>query len=430
MSKTNIRRRVFKNPSKSLSNLLEIQVIDKLKTGLGYNAASSTVASPAVESSVNSSEIEEYGLLLLLFTPSNVKKGNPQQKEYKEKGVIDSGFSRHMTENKCYLTEYEDYDGCFVFLVAIVRSKNFGKNNVLFTDTECLVLSSDFKANLMKASLAEVPRKDKFLVFNLKSVVPTKGSNSVRHYEHVAFLSDAILLTFDISIVKRVCVIVFEELALKASDRRVWLNILALLSGFGWDILGLIIRWNKDHLGKFHGKADEGYFVGYSVVIVARNQTNGIAGTKDNIVTGQAQKEKEPEQEYILITLCTTDPLISQGPKDSEEDAGMRHIEMDESGASDKNEKDAQDTRSESEMLNQREMQTEHTNSINTITTPVSTAGSSFDNVAPSPPVNTAGPSVSSANAFEEHLFKRFSPFKNAFTLPYVPNVSSMDNTW
>ncbi|GJW76938.1 hypothetical protein Tco_0138620 [Tanacetum coccineum] len=40
--------------------------------------------------------------------------GNPQQKEYKEKGVIDSGCSRHMTGNKCYLTEYEDYDGGFV----------------------------------------------------------------------------------------------------------------------------------------------------------------------------------------------------------------------------------------------------------------------------------------------------------------------------
>ncbi|GJT55539.1 hypothetical protein Tco_0990593 [Tanacetum coccineum] len=40
--------------------------------------------------------------------------GNPQQKEYKEKGVIDSGCSRHMTGNKCYLIEYEDYDGGFV----------------------------------------------------------------------------------------------------------------------------------------------------------------------------------------------------------------------------------------------------------------------------------------------------------------------------
>ncbi|GKA13106.1 hypothetical protein Tco_0692652, partial [Tanacetum coccineum] len=40
--------------------------------------------------------------------------GNPQQKEYKEKGVINSVCSRHMTGNKCYLTEYEDYDGGFV----------------------------------------------------------------------------------------------------------------------------------------------------------------------------------------------------------------------------------------------------------------------------------------------------------------------------
>ncbi|GKD98661.1 hypothetical protein Tco_1382558, partial [Tanacetum coccineum] len=40
--------------------------------------------------------------------------GNPQQKKYKEKGVIDSGCSRHITGNRCYLTEYEDYDGGFI----------------------------------------------------------------------------------------------------------------------------------------------------------------------------------------------------------------------------------------------------------------------------------------------------------------------------
>ncbi|GJR39801.1 hypothetical protein Tco_1215485 [Tanacetum coccineum] len=43
-----------------------------------------------------------------------VNAGNPRQKEYKEKGVIDSGCSRHMTRNKGYLTKYEDYDGGFV----------------------------------------------------------------------------------------------------------------------------------------------------------------------------------------------------------------------------------------------------------------------------------------------------------------------------
>ncbi|GKE53108.1 ribonuclease H-like domain-containing protein [Tanacetum coccineum] len=49
----------FQNSSKSLNNLLESQVIDKFKTGLQYNAASSTVASPAVESFVNSFEMLE-----------------------------------------------------------------------------------------------------------------------------------------------------------------------------------------------------------------------------------------------------------------------------------------------------------------------------------------------------------------------------------
>ncbi|GJS56224.1 ribonuclease H-like domain-containing protein [Tanacetum coccineum] len=49
----------FQNSYKSLNNLLESQVNDKFKTRLGYNEASSTVASPAVESFMNSSEMLE-----------------------------------------------------------------------------------------------------------------------------------------------------------------------------------------------------------------------------------------------------------------------------------------------------------------------------------------------------------------------------------
>ncbi|GJW29875.1 ribonuclease H-like domain-containing protein [Tanacetum coccineum] len=48
----------FQNSSKSLNNLLESQVIDKFKTGLGYDAA--TAASHAVESFVNLTD--KYGL--------------------------------------------------------------------------------------------------------------------------------------------------------------------------------------------------------------------------------------------------------------------------------------------------------------------------------------------------------------------------------
>ncbi|GKA58411.1 hypothetical protein Tco_0757599, partial [Tanacetum coccineum] len=52
----------FQNSSKSLNNLLESQLCDKFRTGLGYNTASSTAASPAVESfnSFRPSVIEDW----------------------------------------------------------------------------------------------------------------------------------------------------------------------------------------------------------------------------------------------------------------------------------------------------------------------------------------------------------------------------------
>ncbi|GJV55311.1 hypothetical protein Tco_1456316 [Tanacetum coccineum] len=60
---------------------------------------------------------------------------------------------------------------------------------------------------------------------------------------------------------------------------------------------------------------------------------------------GQAKKKTEPEQEYILIPICTTDPLISQGPKESEKDVGIKPTEVNVSGASDKDREDDQATR-------------------------------------------------------------------------------------
>ncbi|GKF77628.1 hypothetical protein Tco_0230098, partial [Tanacetum coccineum] len=43
----------------------------------------------------------------------NAVKGNPQQ-DLKDKSVIDSGCSRHITGNRSYLTDYEEIDKGFV----------------------------------------------------------------------------------------------------------------------------------------------------------------------------------------------------------------------------------------------------------------------------------------------------------------------------
>ncbi|GKF94115.1 hypothetical protein Tco_0283815, partial [Tanacetum coccineum] len=40
-------------------------------------------------------------------------KGNPHQ-DLQEKGVIDSGCSRHMKRNMSYLTNFEEIDGGYV----------------------------------------------------------------------------------------------------------------------------------------------------------------------------------------------------------------------------------------------------------------------------------------------------------------------------
>ncbi|GJX02713.1 ribonuclease H-like domain-containing protein [Tanacetum coccineum] len=171
--------------------------------------------------------------------------------------------------------------------------------------------------------------------------------------------------------------------------------LIDFMKPFGFPVTILNTR---DHLSKFERKGDEGFFGRYSMVskvmrvfnkrtriveetlnirflentpnvtgngpdwlfdvdsltlsmnyvpVITGNQNNGIAGKRDYIVASQAEKKKEPKQEYILIPFCITDPLIYQGPKDSEEDFGVKPIEVDKCEALDKDRKDEQDTRTE-----------------------------------------------------------------------------------
>nr|GFB92166.1 hypothetical protein [Tanacetum cinerariifolium] len=165
--------------------------------------------------------------------------------------------------------------------------------------------------------------------------------------------------------------------------------------------------------------------------VVAVKQTNRIAGTKDNIVASQAKKKKELEQEYILILIYTTDPLNSQVLKDSKVDAAKKATEVDASRVLDNGGQDDQVTISEFKGLLQQERQTKHinsTNSFNTIVLPINIVGPSFANTALPLQINVDG-TPASTNAFKEHPFKQFSPFKNAFSLPHVLIVTLINDT-
>nr|GEW57868.1 ribonuclease H-like domain-containing protein [Tanacetum cinerariifolium] len=131
----------------------------------------------------------------------------PQQ-TLKGKGIIDSGCSRHITRNKAYLVDYQDFNGGpdafggskgqitgkgkirtgklnFEDVYFVKELQNFNlffvsqmcdkKNKVLFTDTECLVLSSDFKLFDENQILLRVLRQQNMDSFNLEYIVPSGG---------------------------------------------------------------------------------------------------------------------------------------------------------------------------------------------------------------------------------------------------------------
>nr|GEX25944.1 ribonuclease H-like domain-containing protein [Tanacetum cinerariifolium] len=112
----------------------------------------------------------------------------------KDKGVIDSGCLRHMIGNMSYLSDFEEINGRYVafggnpkggkitskgklktgkldfddvYFVKEIKLNLFSvsqmcdkKNNVLFTDTECIVLSPEFKVPDENQMLLRLPREN------------------------------------------------------------------------------------------------------------------------------------------------------------------------------------------------------------------------------------------------------------------------------
>ncbi|GKE14211.1 putative ribonuclease H-like domain-containing protein, partial [Tanacetum coccineum] len=183
---------------------------------------------------------------------------------------------------------------------------------------------------------------------------------------------------------------------------------------------------------KFDGKADEGFFVGYSFnsktfrvlnsrtriveetlhitflekkpnvagsgpewlfdidtltksmnykPVVKRIQTNGNAGTKESIDAGQAEKKTVPSHKYILLPLCTQNLPFSSSSKDSP-DAGFKPSrEEEKKDAEDQEDKDSEVPNIEEPKVNQEK--DENINSINIINTVSSTVNTAsiVDNV-------------------------------------------------
>ncbi|GJW89409.1 putative ribonuclease H-like domain-containing protein [Tanacetum coccineum] len=371
-----------------------------------FKRAQSHVSSPFNKSTTNknSNYNEKVNIVRGNVTTTGPKVvGNPQL-ELQKKRVIDNGCSRHMTGNKSYLSDYEEIDGGFVAFggnskggkitgkgkirtgkldfedVYFVKELNFNlfsvsqmcdkKNSVLFTDTECVILSFDFKLTDKNHVLLKVPRKDNMYCVDLRNVVPQGGltclftkatlyesnlwhrrlgmkqfcemkgikreisvvrtpqQNRVAKRKNRTLIEAArtmladskLLTTFWAEAVNTSCYVHNRVLVITPHNKipyELFLgrkHALSFMRPFG--CLVTILN-TLDHLGKFDGKADDGFFVGYSVNIVVGNQSNGNACTKENVDAGQVGKKDVLGKDYILLPLWTQDLLNSSNSKDS-----------------------------------------------------------------------------------------------------------------
>ncbi|GJZ68755.1 putative ribonuclease H-like domain-containing protein [Tanacetum coccineum] len=203
MSHSPIRRPFYKStaPNTRISN----EKVNTVRVN-GVNTAGQTVVSTVKRTGVTAVKASAGCVWRPKMTDLN--NGNPQQ-ALKNKGIFDSGCSRHMTGNKDFLTDYQELDGGFVsfggstrggkiigkgkirtdkldfedvFFVEELKFNLFSvsqmcdkKNSVLFTKTECLVLSPDFKLLDESQVLLRVPRQSNMYNFDLKNVVPSGG---------------------------------------------------------------------------------------------------------------------------------------------------------------------------------------------------------------------------------------------------------------
>ncbi|GJY69794.1 putative ribonuclease H-like domain-containing protein, partial [Tanacetum coccineum] len=138
-----------------------------------------------------------------------VKPSALSNSQLNDKGFVDSGCSRHMSGNIAHLSDFKDFDRGYVTFggganggritgkgtiktdkldfddVYFVKELKFNlfsvsqmcdkKNYVLFTDSECLVLSPNFKLPDENQILLKIPRQDNMYSFDMKNIVPKDG---------------------------------------------------------------------------------------------------------------------------------------------------------------------------------------------------------------------------------------------------------------
>ncbi|GJZ75298.1 retrovirus-related pol polyprotein from transposon TNT 1-94 [Tanacetum coccineum] len=270
---------------------------------------------------------------------------NPQR-DLKNKGILDSGCSRHRTGNKAYLAEYQDYNGgpvafggskgyingkgkqhkasCKAKIVSsisqplqLLHMDLFGPTSVRSINhkTYCLVITDDFSrfswvfflrtkdetSGILKDFIRQIEnqlnqkvktiRCDNGTEFKNKDIIEfyrskgikreynnvrTSQKNEVAERKNMTLIEDARTMLADSFLpnifwakaVNTACYVLNRVLVTKPQNKTPYelitskIPIISYIRPFGCHVT---ILNTIDHLGKFEGKSDEEFLVGYSL---------------------------------------------------------------------------------------------------------------------------------------------------------------------
>nr|GEX91568.1 hypothetical protein [Tanacetum cinerariifolium] len=214
--------------------------------------------------------------------------GNPHQ-ALKDKGVIDSGCSRHMTGNISFLLEFKEIDEGYVASRGNPRG-----------DTKCVVLSSDYKLPDENHVLLRVPRENNMYNVDLKNVVPSGGKFNEKADE--GFLVRYSVNCKAFRVFNSRTRIVQETLHINFLENKP--NVAGIGPTWLFDINTLTMYMNYQ-------------------LVVAENQPNDNVGIKENHDAGKVGKETVSAQQYVLLPLWSTGLQDPQNTDDDVVDAAF-----------------------------------------------------------------------------------------------------------
>ncbi|GJT38465.1 hypothetical protein Tco_0938330 [Tanacetum coccineum] len=195
---------LMKTGLKSVNTARPVNTVRSVNTGRPFSTAR------PFRSTVNTVRARVFNAVkpsaCWVWRPIKPNGASLSNSQLNDKGFVDSGYSRHMTGNIAHLSDFKDFDGGYVTFgrgayrgritgkgtiktdnldfddVYFVKELKFNlfsalhmcdkRNYVLFIDSECLVLSPNFKWPDENQILLKIPRQDNMYSFDMKNIVP------------------------------------------------------------------------------------------------------------------------------------------------------------------------------------------------------------------------------------------------------------------